>query len=304
MHGIGGGGGMHELAALGAALAWALTGVIGHPAAQRLGAFGFSLYRQIFVSLLLAAMVWALWPAGQVLDARTVWLLALSGFAGIFLGDSFLYLALIRLGPRRTGAIFALNAPMAAVLGRVFLGEALSGPAVAGIALCTLGVAVSVLGRPGRSGTHRFEAISGPVWLGVGVALLAALGQAVGTMLARPVMATGFDPLLATLIRVAVAVLGLGALLAVAPGLRPPRDPGRGILLRVVAVGVLGMGIGMTLLLYALAGENLAIVATLSALSPVMILPVLWLATGARPSATSWAGALTAMAGMALLFAR
>ncbi len=72
----------------------------------------------------------------------------------------------------------------------------------------------------------------------------------------------------------------------------------------MAAVGVLGMGIGMTLLLYALAGENLAIVATLSALSPVMILPVLWLATGARPSATSWAGALTAVAGMALIFAR
>ena len=298
-----GAGGMHELAALGAALAWALTGVIGHPAAQRLGAFGFSLYRQVFVSLLLAATVWAM-GSGLSGDGRTLWLLTASGVAGIFLGDSCLYIALVRLGPRRTGVIFALNAPIAALLGWMFLGEALSGRAGIGIALCTAGVAVSVLGRPGRSGTHRFEAISGPVWQGVGLALLAALGQAVGTLLARPVMETGFDPVLATLVRVGVAVPGLLLVLAMVPGLRPPRDPGPGTLLRVVVVGVLGMGIGMTLLLYALAGENLAIVATLSALSPVMILPVLWLATGARPSATSWAGALTAVAGMALIFTR
>ncbi len=221
---------MHELAALGAALAWALTGVIGHPAAQRLGAFGFSLYRQAFVTVLLAGMVLALGTGiGQGADAHTLAVLALSGFAGIFLGDSCLYLALVRLGPRRTGVIFALNAPIAALLGWLFLGEALSARAVVGIALCTLGVAVSVLGRPGRSGTHRFEAISGPVWQGVGVALLAALGQAAGTLLARPVMEAGFDPLLATLIRVAVATAGLVLLLAVAPGLRPPRRPGPGM---------------------------------------------------------------------------
>lgn len=294
---------MHELAALATATAWALTGVIGHPAAQRLGAFGFSLYRQLFVTLLLAAMVTVL-GLWQGMDGGMVRLLALSGFAGIFLGDSCLYLALIRLGPRRTGVLFALNAPMAAVLGRVFLGETLSWLAICGILLCTLGVAISILGQPGRSGSHRFEAVSGPVWLGVGIALLAALGQAVGTMLARPVMAAGFDPLLATLIRVAVAAAGLVVLVALFPRLRPPRRPGAGTLGRVVVVGTLGMGIGMTLLLYALAGENLAIVATLSALSPVMILPILWVATRARPSGTSWAGALIAVAGMALLFAR
>ena len=280
-----------------------MTGIIGHLAAQRLGAFGFGLYRQIVASLVLAGMVWLL-GLGHAVDGWTIWLLTLSGFTGVFLGDSCLYLALIRLGPRRSAMVFALNAPMAAVLGWLFLGETLSALAIAGILLCTVGVAVSVLGRPGRSGTHRFEAISGPVWQGVTVALLAALGQAVGTLLARPVMAAGFEPLLATLIRVLVAVVALAVLLGVVPSLRPPRRPGPGITWRVITVAILGIGIGMTLLLYALSGENLAIVATLSTLSPVIILPVLWVATGARPSATSWLGALVAVVGMALIFAR
>lgn len=60
----------------------------------------------------------------------------------------------------------------------------------------------------------------------------------------------------------------------------------------------------MTLLLYALQGGKVGIVGTLSALSPVLILPVLWATTGARPSATSWLGALIAVAGMGLIFLR
>ena len=48
-----------------------------------------------------------------------------SGLIGIFLGDTLLFFALRRLGPRRTGALFAMNAPMAALLGWAVLGEAL-----------------------------------------------------------------------------------------------------------------------------------------------------------------------------------
>ena len=64
------------------------------------------------------------------------------------------------------------------------------------------------------------------------------------------------------------------------------------------------MVIGMTLLLFALQGGKVGIVSTLSALSPVLILPVLWVVTGERPPAASWAGALIAVTGMALIFLR
>jgi uncharacterized membrane protein len=46
------------------------------------------------------------------------------------------------------------------------------------------------------------------------------------------------------------------------------------------------------------------LVATLSATSPVIILPLLWLRTGQRPRALAWAGAATAVAGLALIFLR
>ena len=60
----------------------------------------------------------------------------------------------------------------------------------------------------------------------------------------------------------------------------------------------------MTLLLYALAGGKVGIVSTLSATSPVIILPMLWARTGERPAAGAWAGAALVVAGMALIFLR
>lgn len=50
---------LHELAALGTATCWAATGLIAADAVRALGAFHFNLVRQLFVTLLLVALVWA-----------------------------------------------------------------------------------------------------------------------------------------------------------------------------------------------------------------------------------------------------
>jgi drug/metabolite transporter (DMT)-like permease len=67
---------------------------------------------------------------------------------------------------------------------------------------------------------------------------------------------------------------------------------------------LIGLLLGMTLFLYALQGSQTGIIATLSATSPVIILPLMWLRTGQRPSGKSWAGAGLAVVGMALIFTR
>ena len=295
---------VYELAALGAAACWTLTGILSQHTAQALGPFGFNRLRQGMVAVMLAAIVLVSgrWHGIETGDLAR---LALSGFIGIFLGDTLLYVALIRLGPRRTGALFALNAPMAAVMGWLFLGEALSPLAALGVALSTVGVAMAVLGRAGRSGGHRFEAVRGSVWIASGYGLLAAAGQALGSLIARPVMAQGFDPYAASLIRVSVAVACLILLMALPiRAVQPLARPTSRVILLSALSGLIAMVIGMTLLMFALQGGKVGIVSTLSALSPVLILPVLWAMTGARPSATSWAGALIAVAGMALIFLR
>ena len=295
---------VYELAALGAAICWAVTGILSQSAAQALGPFGFNRLRQAMVAVMLGVIVLATgrWHGIEMDD---LWRLSLSGVIGIFLGDTLLYVALIRLGPRRAGALFALNAPMAAVMGWLFLGEELPPLAILGVGLSTLGVAMAVLGRAGRSGGHRFEAVRGSVLVASGYGLAAAAGQALGSLIARPVMAGGFDPYTASLIRVAVAVACMIVLIALPiQAVQPLSRPTPRVIVLSALSGLIAMVIGMTLLMFALQGGKVGIVSTLSALSPVLILPVLWVMTGARPSATSWAGAVIAVIGMGLIFLR
>lgn len=293
---------VHELAALGTATCWAMTGIIASDAIRALGAFHFNLIRQVFVTVLLAGIV--LVSGALALPGwQAVVVLAVSGVVGILLGDTLNFAAVGRLGPRRAGAVFALNAPMAAVLGWLVLDERLGWQAGLGIAVTVAGVALAILGRP-ASGAHRLEQVWGGLGVGVLFGLGAALGQATGALIARPWMAGGLDPYVGSLIRVGASGLAMGmvAALPFAPP-RPQNVSGR-VLVLTGLTAVIGLLLGMTLFLYALQGSQTGIIATLSATSPVIILPLLWLRTGQRPSAMSWAGGMLAVIGLALIFTR
>jgi drug/metabolite transporter (DMT)-like permease len=291
---------LHELAAFAAALCWAVTGLFAADAVRALGPFYFNLSRQLFIAGLLALIVFAgghdtVWPPMQ-----DIGLLVLSGWVGILLGDSALFAAVARLGPRRAGALFALNAPIAALLGWAILGETLAQMASLGILMTAAGVALAIMGRPAQN-AHRFEMTQGALWAGVALGLCAALGQAAGSLIARPVMMAGMDPYLASMLRVGAS----GVMMALALPLAPPRPIfTRSALIITAATAVIGLLLGMTLFLFALHGGETGIVATLSATSPVLILPLLWLRTGQRPSGLSWAGAILAVAGLSLIFLR
>lgn len=62
-------------------------------------------------------------------------------------------------------------------------------------------MALAILGRP-RSNAHRFETLQGTLFIGLLLGLGAAFGQAVGSLIARPVMEAGTDPYFASLLRV------------------------------------------------------------------------------------------------------
>ena len=297
---------IHEIAALAAALSWALTGIISTTPSRALGAMGFVRLRMalVFVMLALAATLLGGWGT---LTVDMAWPILASGFIGIFVGDTALFATMNRMGPRAAGLLFATNAPLAAVLGWLVLGETLGGAALVGIGLAFAGVALAVLhGRPRDAADGNWlERVEGPLAVGVALGFVAALGQAVGTLLARPVMVAGADPVAVSALRVGIAALALQALaMAGWRDARMKTAPTPGLLAATAASGMLAMGIGMTLLLFALEGGKVGIVSTLSATTPVMILPLLWRATGRRPPPAAWLGAALTVVGAALLFAR
>lgn len=293
---------VYELAALGAALCWALSSLLAPGPVAHLGAFAFTRIRMIMVMAVLAVWV-ALDGSWRTIEAWHLLPIVLSGAIGIFLGDTALFMTLARLGPRRTSILFSTNAPMAVVLGWLILGEALSPRELAGIAIVIAGVVLAIVFGKRRSQLHQWEAIRGPLWIGVAFGLTAALSQAIGSLIAKPVMETGADAIAVTLLRVAVSVVCFQAALILPGEMMRQRGP---LTLRIGAVtavsGLLAMALGMSLLLFGLAGGEVGIVATLSATTPALLLPLIWARTGEMPAAGAWLGAVLVVIGSGLIF--
>jgi drug/metabolite transporter (DMT)-like permease len=288
---------LYDLAAVAAAVSIAFSNLIAPSAIRHLGPVVFNCWRLAAALLALLGLVavrggWNWPPAGQMLA------LAASSVLGIVTADSCFYAAMARLGPRRTSVLYTSWAAFAALLGYAVLGETLSSVKIAGVGCVIGGVWLAILfrgGKPTGSGeTH------GSLAAGVLFGLLSALCAAGSVLIARPVMAQGLDPAMATIIRASVALPGL-LLLSRVPGFREPVPVTAAIALRSAASGLLGMGIGMTLVLFALSGQALGVVSTLSSTTPVVILPLLWASTGVRPAPVAWLGAACAVIGAAAI---
>lgn len=293
-----------DLLALGAAACWALTSVLSAPQARHLGSFAFTRWRMLLVLLVLWPVVLLMgrwhsltWPALGVL--------AVSGLVGIFVGDTALFAAMNRLGPRRTGVLFATHALFSAVLGYAVLGERMGVQAMLGGLLVVGGVMTAIfLGRH-KDESHDWEADRGHWAWGVALGLLAALCQALGSLIAKPVMAAGVDPVAATAVRVSATCVAQFVLLWSGARVARAHQPATAYhLARVGLSGFIGMGVGMSLILLALQHGDVGMVGVLSSVSPVLVLPLLWWYLGRAPARGAWLGALLTVLGTVLILLR
>lgn len=290
----------YELAALGAALSWVFASLIAADASREIGGVAFNRMRLTagFVMLLMLTLA-----SGtlQTIPTGHLPLLAISGLIGLGVGDSALFATFKRLGPRRAQILYACNAPIAVMLGMMFLDEAPSLIQLVGIVAVFSGVVIAIFWGKRVSQVHRWEQVQGAVWIGIAIGLLSGLGQAVGSILVKPVLDQGVDPVAASTVRIGAATV---MMLIIA------RPDGRGESLIPIALrhvvraslnALIAIVIGVSLLLYAFANGDVGIASVLSATTPVMILPLLWLQTGERPAAGAWFGALLAVLGTAAI---
>ena len=290
-----------HLFALGAALSWTLAGLFSHQAVLRFGSLHFNRLRMLAAAFLLVVMI-ALTDGSFVLPMAFWQPVLLSAVVGVVLGDYFLFVAMRRLGPRRTAILFAGNAPIAAILSWLFLDEILSAVQILAILVGFAGICFAIIYGKRRDQLHIWEAITPPLWIGLAAGFLAAAGQAIGVLMLRPVMNAGADPLLVGLIRVSVAALIFW--------LSWPFDrrksehpllPDARMSMLILANGFFGLSFGVFLLLKALEIGSVAEVTILSSVSPVMILPFVWYKTGKCPPWGAWLGALLVVASTILL---
>lgn len=299
----------YDLLALGAAACWATSSMLAVVPVRHLGTFAFTRWRMALVAVLCWGVV-AATGSWQTLSAEVSGTLVLSGLVGIFVGDTALFGATHRLGPRRSSVLFATHAAFSAVLGWGVLGERMGLQALLGGVLTLAGVmSAIVLGRH-KDEQHAWEADHGSASLGVALGLVAALCQALGTLIAKPVMsghaaAAGVDPIAASAVRVSVACAAHCVLLwAGVPAARAHQKPTLQVLGQTALNGFVGMGLGMTFILMALRQGEVGMVAILSSVTPVLVLPLVWWRLGRAPAAGAWAGAALTVAGTVLILLR
>ena len=286
---------------LGAALSWTLASLFGHRPAMTFGSLHFNRIRMLASAGLLCVMMFVTNNSWSLPDQFWLPILA-SALIGVVVGDYFLFVTMRRLGPRRTGVLFAANAPLAAILGWLFLSEPLTGLKILAIGVGFAGICLAVIYGKRRDLLHVWETVTQPLWLGVLTGFLAALGQAIGVLLLRPVMADGGDPMMASLIRISVAA---GFFWLLWPFSRPQLDKAvyadKRLWLHILANGFFGLSFGVYLLLAALETGRVADVAILSSFGPVVILPFVWYQTRSRPAWGAWLGAGLVVCSSALL---
>jgi drug/metabolite transporter (DMT)-like permease len=290
-----------EIMALLAAACWATASTFSVGPTQRLGAIGFSRLRMAFATLLLWTL--ALASGGwHSLHPSAMGLLAASGLIGIFIGDTALFACMNRLGPRRSGVLFACHALFSALLAWVWLGEVLWGWALFGSLMLMAGVMIAILWGKRSVESHLWEQTKGSLAVGVALGLTAALCQSLATLMLKPLMTTGIDPIAASAVRTSLALLAHLALWF--SGWKPARAGGP-ITLRdagwVFLGAAIAMVLGMTLILKALHEGQAGVVAIFSSVSPIVILPLLWLIYRRRPAFGAWMGASLAITGTALI---
>ena len=193
------------LFAVGAALSWTLASLFGHGPARQLGSVHFNRLRMLAATILLIIMM-GVTGASWALPFQFILPILLSSIIGVVLGDYFLFVSMRRLGPRRTGILFAANAPIAACLGWLILMKlCLLIPFLAVIS-GFIGICLAVTAASGVTCTCLGRYHTAFV-IGVGAGVLAAIGQAAGVLFLRPVMEAGMDPLMVSLVRVAVGAV-------------------------------------------------------------------------------------------------
>ena len=282
------------LAALGAAVTWAATGLLVRSLVRELGSVAVNAVRSTVGGAIL--LVWVLVTAGAgafaVASTRALVLLALSIVAAIAIGDTVFFESTRVLGLGRAMTISMTYPVGAAALAAAFLGEPITLPIAAGALLTLGGIVLIVAPWAERAPDERFA-------FGVGTATLASLAWAVSVVLVKAPLRE-MDAVTAQAIRLPLAALVLWATpwaRAAAGGLG---RLGGAALTRLAALSVLTV-LSSVLFVASVKYAGVAVAAVLSSTAPMFAIPLARVFFGERLSRPALLGAGVTVAGIVVL---
>ena len=293
---------LYYFIATSAALCWAVASLISADVTRKIGGLAFNRLRLFFVSLMLISYTFYL-DTWSTINNDFLFVILLSGIIGIFLGDTLLFIALQKIGPRRNNILFSLAAPFTVILNIIFLNEIMSLVNLIGCIIVFFGVVIAIAYGNSRDKNHRWELVEGNLYLGVIFGIGAALCQAIGLVMMKPILNMGADPIASASLRTLISCIFLAFTFFLNYEIFNTKTSlNLKIIGQSILSGFLGMALGMSLLLIALQHADAGIVATLSSTSPIMILFLIWLVTKKMPTTGAWIGTVLAIIGSGLIF--
>jgi drug/metabolite transporter (DMT)-like permease len=283
-------------------IGFSLSVIFATRSAKVLGGPTANVARLILAALLLS--IWAHGFGGGLRGAGLPWFF-LSGIIGFALGDTALFGALQRIGPRLTILLTqCLAAPIAAFAEWCWLGTTLRPVEIACSTVILAGVGLAL--APDRN----FEGTRRTFWLGVLCGIGSAAGQALGAVVSRKAndvsLAAGMvvDGGTAAYQRILAGVLVTGLAFAFVKKMRPhpgtlgPAEWRRAWPL-VAGNALAGPTLGVACYQWALRTTPSGIVLPIVATSPLVTMLLAWLINGERPTRRSVSGGVIAVMGAA-----
>lgn len=290
-----------ELSALLTACLWASSAMVFTSAIKRVGSFQVNITRLILAAIYLFVFIIVL-RFDMNLSFRQYVNLGISGFIGLSLGDTFLFKAFQEIGARISMLVMSLAPAIAAALAYLFLGETISLLGVVGIAVTIAGISIVVFDRsPGAD-----KGIANPA--GIIYALLGALGQGVSLIFAKMAFQeSDVNGFVATAIRITSALIFLLPLAMMTSRFESPlkmlKKDRRAF--KLTALGaMLGSFLGISFSLIAIDYTDVGVAATIMAIVPIIMLPIIRIIYKEKLKLTAVIGAFIAVGGVALLFLR
>ncbi|MBT3388765.1 MAG: DMT family transporter [Desulfobacula sp.] len=294
-----------ELIAIGTVFCWTISIQFFEAASKRIGAIAVNIIR--LTSALILFSLFLFYRQGHILPvqfpAHAWFYLSLSGIIGFFIGDIFLFKALVENGPRVTMLIFSLSAPTAALIGWSLLDEVYVLHQWAGMFVTLLGVGIVILERNQKASKLKIRGIT---LKGTLFGFGAMFGQACGYILSKTGMQTesGYlDPFSATQIR-ALAAFMCFLIFFTATGkwgiVKTAVKDKKAVVFTTIGSAI-GPFLGVSLSLMVLHYLTTGVASTFLSLVPVFIIPFSIFLHKEHVSIRAFAGAVIAVFGIYLL---
>ena len=288
------------LLAIGAAAIWSAVALSATRIVRYFGSYNYNLLRLLGIVIIFFPYVYINWE-DLYFNQSIFSAIVLSSIIGIIIGDTFLFVCLKRLGPRRQALLFSMQIPFTIILAEIFLQTLPSLTELVGCALIFSGILIAI--QFNRTiPDDDLENIQGNKYTGLFAGIGLALCQSIGIILMKPALQTT-DPIIASYLRVIVAaVIMFGSLFFIKNNQLWEKMKNIKITLFSIFLGFMGMGVGMTMLIYALKYGNPGVISTLSSTMPIMIIPILWIVTKNYAGHLAVVGATLTCIGAGIIF--